>query len=50
MNSQKVLGGGGDREKKLAMVVHTANPNTKEAEAGGLKVWGQPGLHRERLL
>jgi hypothetical protein len=29
---------GEKRKKKLAMVVRTANPNAKEAEAGGLKV------------
>jgi hypothetical protein len=27
------------------MVVHTYNPSTQEAEAGGLQVGGQPGLH-----
>ena len=30
------------------MVVHTFNPSTLEAEAGGsLRVLGQPGLQRE---
>lgn len=28
--------------------VHTFNPRTQEAEAGGsLRVWGQPGLYNE---
>jgi hypothetical protein len=27
------------------MVVHTYNPSNQEAEAGGLKVQEQPGLH-----
>jgi hypothetical protein len=27
------------------MVVHTCNPSTLEAEAGGLQVQGQPGLY-----
>jgi hypothetical protein len=28
-------------------VVHTCNPSTQEAEAGGLQIWRQPGLHGE---
>jgi hypothetical protein len=32
---------------ELDMVVHTCNPNTWEAEAEGLRVQGQPGLHSE---
>jgi hypothetical protein len=31
------------------MVVHTYNPSTWEAEAGGSRVQGQPGLHNEIL-
>jgi hypothetical protein len=31
------------------MVAHTSNPSTGEAEAGGLRVQGQPGLHIETL-
>jgi hypothetical protein len=31
------------------MVVHVYNPHTWGAEAGGLKVSGQPGLHNETL-
>jgi hypothetical protein len=27
------------------MVLHNCNPSTWEAEAGGLWVWGQPGLY-----
>jgi hypothetical protein len=29
------------------MVVHTYNPSTWEAEAGGSRVLGQPGLHSD---
>jgi hypothetical protein len=29
--------------------MHTCNPNTQEAEAGGLGVQGQPGLQRKTL-
>jgi hypothetical protein len=32
-----------------AVVVHAFNPSTWEAEAGGYRVPGQPGLHRETL-
>jgi hypothetical protein len=31
------------------MVLHTYNPSTWEAEAGRLRVQGQPGLHSETL-
>jgi hypothetical protein len=31
------------------VVVHAFNPSTQEAEAGGLQVQGQPGLHSETL-
>jgi hypothetical protein len=31
------------------MVVHNCNPSTPEAEAGGLEVPGQPGLHSKNL-
>jgi hypothetical protein len=34
---------------KVSMVVHVYNPHTWGAEAGGLKVSGQPGLHNETL-
>jgi hypothetical protein len=33
-------------KKKPGMVVHTCNLSTREADAGGLRVQGQPGLHR----
>jgi hypothetical protein len=33
----------------LGMVVHTCDPSTQKAEAGGLRVWGQPGLHSKSL-
>jgi hypothetical protein len=29
--------------------VYTYNPSTQEAEVGGLRVQGQPGLHSETL-
>jgi hypothetical protein len=29
------------------MVVHIYNPGTREAEVGGSRVQGQPGLHSE---
>jgi hypothetical protein len=29
------------------MVDHTCNPSTQEAEARGLRLHGQPGLHSE---
>jgi hypothetical protein len=29
------------------MVAHSCNPSTQEAKAGGLRIWGQPGLHSE---
>jgi hypothetical protein len=32
------------------MVVHTCNPSAQEAEAGGSRVQGQPGLHSETCL
>jgi hypothetical protein len=35
------------REHQPCTVVHTCNPSTGEAEAGGLKVQGQSGLHRQ---
>jgi hypothetical protein len=31
-------------------VVHTCNPRTGEAEARGLRVQGQPGIHRNPIL
>jgi hypothetical protein len=31
------------------MAVHACNPSPREAEAGGLRVRGQPGLQRETL-
>jgi hypothetical protein len=31
------------------MVTHVCNSITPEAEAGGLQIPGQPGLHRETL-
>jgi hypothetical protein len=30
---------------KLGQVMHTCNPRALEAEAGGSRVPGQPGLH-----
>jgi hypothetical protein len=30
-------------------MVHDGNPSTREAEVGGLWVWGQVGLHGETL-
>jgi hypothetical protein len=30
-------------------VVHTSNPSTLEAEAGGSQVQDQPGLHSQTL-
>jgi hypothetical protein len=48
-----------DYEQRWALVAHTFNPSTQEAEAGGFlssrPAWstewvpGQPGLHRETL-
>jgi hypothetical protein len=32
------------------MVVHTSNPRPQEAEAGGSRVQGKPGLHSKTLL
>ena len=32
-----------------SVVVHTFDPSTQEAEAGGSLSSGQPGLHRESL-
>jgi hypothetical protein len=37
------------RKQKLGIVVHAYNPSTRETEAGGWKVQGQPGLHNETL-
>jgi hypothetical protein len=34
---------------ELSVVMHTCNSSTQEAEAGGLRVPGQPGLHSETL-
>jgi hypothetical protein len=34
---------------QLGVVVHTCNPSTREAEAGRVRVQGQPGLHIETL-
>jgi hypothetical protein len=31
------------------MVINTCKSSTHKAEAGGLQVWGQPGLHSETL-
>jgi hypothetical protein len=31
------------------VVAHTCNPSTQEAETGRLKVWDQPGLHKQTL-
>jgi hypothetical protein len=31
------------------MMVHVCNPNTFEAEVGGLQVEGQPGLHSNTM-
>jgi hypothetical protein len=33
----------------LGMVVHTCNPTTQEAEAGGSRVPGQPELYSETV-
>jgi hypothetical protein len=33
----------------MGMMVRVCNPSTEEAEAGGLWVWGQPGLHSKTL-
>jgi hypothetical protein len=38
------------RRGKLGVVVHSCNPSTWEAEAGGWGIQGQPGLHSETLL
>jgi hypothetical protein len=35
--------------KKLSAVVHTCNPSTWEAEAGGLQIEDQSELHRKTL-
>jgi hypothetical protein len=32
------------------MVTQASNPNTQEAEAGGLQILGQPRLHGETVL
>jgi hypothetical protein len=34
---------------KLGVVVHSCNPSTWEAKAGGLRVPGQPGLQNDSL-
>lgn len=48
MTSSFSSGGGTVEPKKLA---HTCNPSTGEAETrGSTHFWGQPGLHRRRLL
>jgi hypothetical protein len=31
------------------MVAHTCNPSSWKVVAGGLLVWGQPGLHSKSL-
>lgn len=33
--------------KRMAIVVHTCNPSTPKAGAGGSQVQGQPGLRRD---
>jgi hypothetical protein len=33
----------------MGVVAHIYNPSTQEADAGGWRIWGQPGLHRETL-
>jgi hypothetical protein len=38
-----------DKRKKAGMVVRAYKPGTQEAESGGSKVAGQPGLHSETL-
>jgi hypothetical protein len=38
-----------DRKRKVGLVAHTCHPSTWEAEAGGSRVPGQPGLPREAL-
>jgi hypothetical protein len=40
---------GGKDLTGLGMVAHTCNPSIWEAEAGGMRVSGQPGLHSETL-
>lgn len=39
----------GEFRWELDKVVHSHNPSTPEAEAGGLRVQDQPGLHIECL-
>jgi hypothetical protein len=34
----------------LGIVAHTSNPSTWEAEARGLWVWDQSGLHSKTLF
>jgi hypothetical protein len=34
---------------ELSVVIHAYNPSTWGAEAGGLRVWSQSGLHSEIL-
>jgi hypothetical protein len=36
-------------QSKLSEVVHTCNPSTWEAEAGGFRAPGQPALHSKTL-
>jgi hypothetical protein len=34
----------------VGVVIHSCNPSTQEAEAEGLRVQGQPGLHSKTLF
>jgi hypothetical protein len=34
---------------RASVVLQAYNPSTWEAEAGGLRVWGQPGVHMVRI-
>jgi hypothetical protein len=38
-----------EKQSFLGMVLHICNPSTCEAEAGGLKVQSQYGVHSETL-
>jgi hypothetical protein len=38
-----------EESDKTGTVTHICNPNTWEAEAGGWRIQGQPGLHGETL-
>jgi hypothetical protein len=42
-------GGTKDSEDGMGMVMHAYNSSTREAEAGGALIPGQPGLHSEIL-